>query len=660
MIPLFPSAAITTTSTTSITHDDGASNVPEVPPNLSKQALVLTIPSLSSSNMAEDGALVINNSDVSEKTTPFIIGSVPTTGPLSSTSSVHPHSECPPGIRTGVAITKEAVAKRFILMGAGNSAHSDSSFSNIKCRLLESPEATSLSVMPCPIQTGAPTGMAVPIPVGSICPPGQLVDSAAIVEPANILLASSVSMGTATSTSNLKTMASTTKSSSDCSTQANLNPNAQRMLTLTNRTIDTNATFANLIISALSRPENRTASGVSKKVLNSQIQNTISSLLASCNASSLLSTSHMLSTSSSVTSQLSLSDTSTTSSNISPCVSTSILRHSASSPAATHPESCRGTLPKNADVASQKETSAPRVPPPCQIKRKRQRKLSFTDVTPGGVADRYKPAVKRARGKRGSGLPKVEGKKGGVMVNLSEIPQSVVPGDYATDSGSGESSQGHLSASDSSRKRSQQMIAAISKKKDIEEIFPSKNVQLTSDSNVSPSFATRSDSRLSELPQSGSASSIVLDVEQLQDQLDDSTGDPSLAIGVKGKICDFEDPLGVAMTCSHPVQDCSIVVQASNGGGGLSDATVKSDTSTLCSDAPGQSDHTPHTCGVREGVRQPGSGSGAGILKHVSQFDTPCSARHGESRRVKFARHNDYLEADGKILSTPEQGLCCT
>ena len=133
------------------------------------------------------------------------------------------------------------------------------------------------------------------------------------------------------------------------------------------------------------------------------------------------------------------------------------------------------------------------------------------------------------------------------MVNLSELPQSVVPGDYATKSCSGESNQGHLSTSNSSRKHSQ-MIAA----------------------NMS-------------------GSSIVLDVEQLQDLLEDKNGDPSPAIGVKGKICNFEDPLGEVIACCHsvdviyPVPDCSNVLQASSGG--VSDATVKPDTITLYSDA---------------------------------------------------------------------------
>ena len=191
------------------------------------------------------------------------------------------------------------------------------------------------------------------------------------------------------------------------------------------------------------------------------------------------------------------------------------------------------------------------------------------------------------------------------MVNLSELPQLVVPGDYATESCSGESNQGHLSASNSSRKHSQ-MIAANT-----------------------------------------SGSSIVLDVEQFQDLSEDKTGDPSPAIGVKGKVCDFKEPLGEAITCSrpvdviYPVPDCSNVVQASSGG--VSNATVKPDTITLYSDAPGQSDHTPQTCDVGEGVRQPRSGSG------VSQFDMPCFARQGDSRWVKFAHQIDYFKADKRI-----------
>ena len=55
--------------------------------------------------MTEDGAIVINNYEVPEKTTPFIIDSLSTIAPSSSTSSVHCHGECPPGIRIGAAIS---------------------------------------------------------------------------------------------------------------------------------------------------------------------------------------------------------------------------------------------------------------------------------------------------------------------------------------------------------------------------------------------------------------------------------------------------------------------------------------------------------------------------------------------------------------------------
>ena len=441
---------------------------------------------------------------------------------------------------------------------------------------------------------------------------------------------------------------------------------ANNIITIANLIRNVTVMDGMVIIPSFSMIGNRVVSTVTSMVLSLQIINTISLLLTSCGASSILSNSH-----------LSSLDTSTTS---------SILCHSASSSADTHPEYCSGTPPANADDGGQKESSVSKSPPSCQIKRKQQRKRlatsmipnkpavkrakgergsglpklrareagimvnlseipqsvlpgyyatescsaessqdppscqikrkrqckgSFTSTTPDDKAGKYKPAVKRARGRRGSGLPEVGAKKGGIMVNLSELPQSVVPGDYATESCSGESNQGHLSASNSSKKH-RQMIAANT-----------------------------------------SGSSIVLDVEQLQDLSEDKTGDPSPAIGVKGKICDFEDPLGEVITCSrpvdviYPVPDCSNVVQASSGG--VSDATAKPDTITLCSDAPGQSDHTPQTFDVCEDVRQPRSGFGAGILKHVSQFDMPCCARQGERRRVKFSHQTDYFKADKRI-----------
>ena len=447
MIPPSPSTAITTTSTTSITHNNAASYVPELPPNLSKLALVLTTPS--SSNMAVDGVLVIKNYEVSEKTTPFIIDSLSTIGPSSSTSSVHCHGECPPGTRTGPAISKEAVPKTFIPIGAGNNAHTGSLFSNIKCRLLESPEWTILSAMPCPMQTGTPTCIALPVSVGNIYPPGTLVDSVATVEPASIPPTSSVSIETATGSSNLQTSASTTKSSSfESLTKTNLNPDTPSVvttypvssLTLTSQEICAIAnniiTIVNLIrnatvmdgtmiIPSFSMIGNRVVSTVTSMVLSLQIINTISLLLTSCGASSILSTSH-----------LPPLDRSITSSNITPYVSKSILYHSASSSADTHPEYCSGTPPTNADDGGQKESTASKLPPSCQIKCKQQCKRLATSMIPN------KPAVKTAKGEKGSGLPKLGAREAEIMVNLSEIPQSVLLGDYTTESCSGESSQG--------------------------------------------------------------------------------------------------------------------------------------------------------------------------------------------------------------------------
>ena len=114
-----------------------------------------------------------------------------------------------------------------------------------------------------------------------------------------------------------------------------------------------------MIIPPFSIIGNRVVSTVTSMVLSLQIISTISLLLTSCGASSILSTSH-----------LSTLDMSTTSSNIILYVSKSIICHSASSSADIHPEYCSGTLPANADDGGQKESSTSKLPPSCQIKHK--------------------------------------------------------------------------------------------------------------------------------------------------------------------------------------------------------------------------------------------------------------------------------------------------
>lgn len=64
--------------------------------------------------------------------------------------------------------------------------------------------------------------------------------------------------------------------------------------------------------------------------------------------------------------------------------------------------------------------------------------------------------------------------------------------------------------------------------------------------------------------------------------------------------------------------------------------------------------HTPQSCDT--GPARQRIGSVSGILKHVSQFDTPSSA-HTTARRVQFASEPDVKETlSGGNKATPKQG----
>lgn len=66
-------------------------------------------------------------------------------------------------------------------------------------------------------------------------------------------------------------------------------------------------------------------------------------------------------------------------------------------------------------------------------------------------------------------------------------------------------------------------------------------------------------------------------------------------------------------------------------------------------------DHTPQSCDTRQARQRVGSVSG--ILKHVSQFDTPSITRSGVSRRrVQFASQPHFREPKRTGQRTPLQG----
>ena len=65
-----------------------------------------------------------------------------------------------------------------------------------------------------------------------------------------------------------------------------------------------------------------------------------------------------------------------------------------------------------------------------------------------------------------------------------------------------------------------------------------------------------------------------------------------------------------------------------------------------------EDDHTPKSCDTSAARERVGSVSG--ILKTVSQFDTPSSA-HAARRHVQFASKPDYKEPEQR---TPKQGGC--
>lgn len=161
----------------------------------------------------------------------------------------------------------------------------------------------------------------------------------------------------------------------------------------------------------------------------------------------------------------------------------------------------------------------------------------------------------------------------------------------------------------------------------------------------------------------------VLDPEPLQGHSDNNVGGDTQNIEVGGKVDDNEDPLGGLNVCSRKnptslVEACSIPMSTSSGTEGCHNVELDA---MLCDVSPGQcgnvgnaqggvapGDHTPQDVVAK----QQRSGSSTGILKHVSQFDTPCSARQGAGRRVKFASQDDYRVVEGKgQRSTPKQGM---
>lgn len=162
----------------------------------------------------------------------------------------------------------------------------------------------------------------------------------------------------------------------------------------------------------------------------------------------------------------------------------------------------------------------------------------------------------------------------------------------------------------------------------------------------------------------GSELSEGLILDPLQNHSDNSKEKDAQNL-VGGKICDNEDPLGGLNesnqsngTSTSQVVECSVPVSESNG----MDSGHKAELDMIESnEQKDDGNRTPQSCSMGEVAKQHRGGSSTGILKHVSQFDTPCSARQGAGRRVQFSSHNDYREvnSNGKgHKTTPKQGGC--
>ena len=100
---------------------------------------------------------------------------------------------------------------------------------------------------------------------------------------------------------------------------------------------------------------------------------------------------------------------------------------------------------------------------------------------------------------------------------------------------------------------------------------------------------------------------------------------------------------------SHVAEGDHTPISRVAGGGGMEEEGGH--TPTSC--AP-EGDHTPTSCGTS--AAQLMIGSVSGILKHVSQFDTPSSTRASASRRVQFANEPAYQEPSAGGQRTPKQG----
>ena len=139
-------------------------------------------------------------------------------------------------------------------------------------------------------------------------------------------------------------------------------------------------------------------------------------------------------------------------------------------------------------------------------------------------------------------------------------------------------------------------------------------------------------------------------------------GDQSDLSQMNRKIDDNEDPLGLggdvsSLKVSVGVTDNHIPIPDKNGTGiTSSDPKHESGSNMILSSnneeeipctAPVNNDggnHTPKSCDT--GIIKQRMGSVSGILKHVSQFDTPCSAKSSIGRRVQFASIPQYKESN--------------
>ena len=129
----------------------------------------------------------------------------------------------------------------------------------------------------------------------------------------------------------------------------------------------------------------------------------------------------------------------------------------------------------------------------------------------------------------------------------------------------------------------------------------------------------------------------------LSDDAPDKNGEVCDGLNESEELCgESEDPLFDLSSNGHHAE-VALPVLLTSEPGDEKGCQMSSPTQGPFLSADG--DHTPQSCDTEEAKQQKG-GSSTGILKRVSQFDTPCSARQAAGRRVQFASQTDVREVD--------------